>query len=121
MDEILLKLLVALAVNELIHNAFEIWGVRQKVSWLSARMGGRPHGKWPININTDFKAYGLHAALFFIITCLVFFVLLLVDVSNQSLLLSGVIFLIISYAWTTTAVHEYHLEIGKLLRKFKSR
>lgn len=119
MNETLLKLLVALTINELLHNCFEIWGMRQKVQWLDARIHGKKHSTWPININTELKAYGLHAALFVSITFIVFGILSVINLSSKNLILAGIITLTTSYILTTNKVHAFHLEIGKLLRKFK--
>lgn len=119
MDIVLLKLLVALCVNEFLHNSFEIWGIRQKVQWLDARMHDKKHGTWPININTELKAYSLHAGLFIGITGAAFIILLALPLSARQLLIGGIILLSLSYGWTTNRVHYFHLEIGKLLRKFK--
>ncbi len=115
----MLNLLVALIGNELAHNCFEIWGMRQKVSWLQARMDSQPHGDWPININTAAKAYGLHTVLFFGITAILFALLLILNFSQENLIMLGLLLLVISYALTTLTVHEFHLEIGRLLRRFK--
>lgn len=119
MNESLLKLFVALAVTEFMHNGFEIWGMRQKVQWLDARMNHQKHGKWPININTALKAYGLHAAILVLITGVTYLGLSAFNISSTRLILTGIILLATSYTWTTAKVHFYHLEIGKLLSKFK--
>ncbi len=119
MENLLLNLLIALIGNELIHNAFEIWGIRQKVAWLHARIDKRPHGEWPININTAVKAYGLHVFLFFVITGVFFGLLLALNLSQTVLLRLGILLLVASYALTTLTIHEFHSEIGVLLKRFK--
>lgn len=119
MEKILLTLFVALAGNELVHNCFEVWGMRQKVAWLHARMDKRPHGDWPININTAAKAYGLHTGMFVAINAVLFGILLLFDLGQTRLIEIGLLLLVVSYALTTLTVHEFHLEIGVLLKRFK--
>lgn len=119
MDNLLLNLLIALVGNELIHNCFEIWGIRQKVHWLNARMESRPHSDWPINIDTDAKAYGLHFALLLGVSGLFFILLLLINLPFKVLVLLGISLLLVSYILTTLNIHKFHLEIGRLLRRFK--
>ena len=118
MEHLLLNFLLALVGTECVHNAVEIWGIRQKVIWLSLKINGNQHGKWPINIDTDMKAYMLHLGIFVISNSLFFGLLLMLHFSAFELVSLGIIALIINYALTTVSVHAYHLEIGLLLRKF---
>lgn len=95
--------------------------MRQKVRWLEARMSRQKHGKWPVNINTTLKAYGLHTGIFIVFTAVIFGVLLAFRLTPTSLIFGGICALVLNYALTTAAVHAFHLEIGKLLRQFKQR
>jgi hypothetical protein len=123
MDEfqLLAALLAALAVNELLHILFEVWGIRQKVSWLQARMDNKPHGDWPININNLTKTLTLHAALFLLITCVTFATFIILDVSSRTLLQISIGLLIVTYAYTVFGMDAFHSEIGHLLKRYKRR
>lgn len=119
MTNLLAALVAALAFNELIHLVFEIWGIRQKVTWLTARIDHKPHGNWPVNIDTLGKTLLLHGVMFATITCLFFGIMLWLELPTQTLLLVAVVLLVVAYSFTTFGMDGYHREIGRLLKRFE--
>ncbi|HVF69775.1 MAG TPA: hypothetical protein VNA13_04400 [Xanthomonadales bacterium] len=93
----------------------EIWGMRQKVSWLELSLKGKKHGRWPVNIDTKFKTVIFHLIILVVTGGIMFLVLSLVNFSGQTLILLGIIFLILNYIFTTWKVDSFHTEIGKLI------
>ncbi len=121
MDEfrLLAALLAALTINELVHILFEIWGARQKVAWLQARMDKKPHGDWPININSLTKTVTLHVVLFFLFTGLAFALFMILELSSRQLLQISIVLLIVTYSYTVFGMDAFHGEIGQLLKRYK--
>lgn len=117
----LAALVAALAFNELIHIIFEVWGVRQKVYWLSARIDQRPHGNWPINIDSLTKTLLLHSVLFGVCVGLAFGLLVWLGLAAETMLSGAIVLLIMSYSYTTLGMDAYHQDIGKLLRRYRRR
>lgn len=119
MNQTWLALLFALCLTGLVHNLIEIWGMRQKVAWLRARIDGKPHGKWPVNIDTGTKTIMLHGLILIIFGGLSWWLALAFDLSNSVLVWGSIITLLLSYILTTAYVDKFHTEIGKLLKRFK--
>lgn len=111
--------LVALSLTEFIHNAIEVWGMRQKVQWLGQAMAGQKHGKWPINIDSKLKTVILHALILFASTSFFVLVLNVVQLSNDGLIITGVSALMINYIFTTWKVDRFHKEIGRIIELVK--
>ncbi|MES2970863.1 MAG: hypothetical protein V4702_00905 [Patescibacteria group bacterium] len=118
-EKLLAALVASLAINEFIHIIFEIWGIRQKVAWLAARLDKKPHGKWPINIDSLVKTLALHLTLFIFFVGLAFLWLTLGEFSTQTLLKVSIFALIVTYAYTVLGMDAYHSDIGKLLTRYK--
>lgn len=109
------RLLVALAVTELVHNRFEVWGMAQKVLWLERRLRKRPIGRWPINIDRPWKTIVLHLLLLVVVGAIVW--VTLGQLGNQrQRLAAAAILLLINYGLTTAQVDRFHRQIGRLLR-----
>lgn len=119
MDINWLYLLVAFAVGELIHNLFEIWGMRQKVAWLGLVMNGKPHGKWPLYIKTYTQVWVLHIAILVSVAGLSYGLFMLLNISDSAAVFVGILTLLICYATVVHKVHRFHMEIGRLIRKAK--
>lgn len=113
----ILILLISLCFAEVVHNAFEIWGMRQKVQWLKASMHGKPHGRWPINVNTKLKTVLLHSFILVLFGGIAFFLLKSIDFSAIKLVQFGIVALLFNYAYTTWKVDRFHNEIGELIVK----
>lgn len=120
-QKLIAALLAALAVNELVHIIFEIWGIRQKVAWLTARMDKKPHGDWPLNINTITRTLLLHTGMFIVFVGLVFLLLIKLGLATHVLMWVAVVALVVTYAFTVLGMDAYHSEIGGLLRRYKRR
>lgn len=116
----LLVVLVALCGAEFVHNNIEIWGMRQKVSWLALAQDGQEHGRWPINLDTKFKTIVLHGSILLLFAGLFCVVLKTLNLSDRHLVIAGIIILLINYICTTWCVDVYHSQIGKLIKKAKS-
>ncbi|MBA3679559.1 hypothetical protein H0W80_05265, partial [Candidatus Saccharibacteria bacterium] len=80
----LTNLLLALAINELIHVAFETWSVRDKVARLSAYINNKPYEETKLKIDTRAKSYGISIALFLVIVPIAYFGIGLLHLSVQS-------------------------------------
>lgn len=119
MDHAWLSLLFALAVTELTHNAIEIWGIRQKVSWLTARLDGLEHSKWPINIDTKAKVALVHGAILIVLAGPVWLASELLILPPSTLIIGSATVLLASFIYTTISVDRYHTEISKVLKRFK--
>ena len=115
----LLLILVALCGAEFVHNNIEIWGMRQKVSWLGLVQKGQMHGKWPINVDTKLKTVGLHASILILFGGLFYLILRTLKLSDHNLVVTGIVILLINYACTTWCVDIYHNQIGQLIKKAK--
>ena len=115
----LLGILVALCGAEFIHNNFEVWGIRKKVSWLNALQDGQEYGRWPLNINTRLKMIALHASLLVIFVALFYFILKGLNLSDRSLVFIGIVTLLANYICTTWCVDIYHHQVSKLITKAK--
>lgn len=115
----LAALVAALAINEFVHIVFEIWGLRQKVAWLTARMDKRPHGDWPININSLTKTILLHACLFCLFVITAFLGFSFMDLSSHAMLQISIIVLLITYAYTIFGMDAFHGDVGKLIKRYK--
>lgn len=116
-----LRLLTALIINEVLHNLFEIWGIRQKVQWLNMSMHGKPHSTWPINIDNNRKVWLLHITMMLLFTSLAYWLLGECGLVDDKLVAIGVGLLIGSYIYTVYKVHFYHSEIGFLIRIAKGK
>lgn len=114
-----LQLLVALAVGELVHNLFEIWGMRQKVAWLGLNMDGKPHGKWPLYIKTYTQVWVLHISILVFVAGLSYGLFALLNISDNVAILIGIMTLLLCYGIVVHKVHRFHMEIGRLIRKAK--
>lgn len=119
--ELLSALILALAINELIHNAFEIWGARQKVQWLTHRIDQKPHGDWPINVDTWLKTILVHKVLLVVIVSMCWLALVALRLSPQSELTVACGVLLLSYGYTVFAFDRFHRDIGQLLRRYKRK
>jgi hypothetical protein len=117
----LLTFLVALCLTEFVHNAIEIWGMRQKVHWLELVLQGRQPGRWPIDINSKTKTVALHAIIWLLLTGLFGLLLTALKPANNQLVVIGLAVLVINYAFTTWKVDCFHVEIGRLISQAKAR
>ncbi len=112
----LLPLLVAFCIVEFFHNSIEIWGMRQKVRWLASSLAEKPHGSWPINIDTKLKTWLLHIGIVLLVGGAAYLLLMALDIGEQQLVLLGVLILALNYTLTTWKVDKFHYEIGQLMR-----
>lgn len=119
MTTLLAALVAALAFNEFVHVVFEVWGVRQKVAWLKARLDGETHKDWPVNINSLTKTIVLHSILFAFFVSLAFGLLLVLKVPTDTLLIISILLLVVTYSYTTLGMDAYHQEIGNVLKRYK--
>ncbi|HSW48263.1 MAG TPA: hypothetical protein VLG67_04240 [Candidatus Saccharimonadales bacterium] len=115
----LITSLVSLCFSEFVHNALEIWGMREKVEWLRVSLDNKKHGKWPVNINTKFKTVILHVLVLLVTSGVAFLVLKALNLSEQTLIVVGIIILLVNYIFTTYKVDKFHVEIGKLIKQAK--
>ena len=114
-----LTILVALCVVELVHNAIEVWGMRQKVSWLSSTRRDKVHGHWPVNINTGLKTIILHGYIIGLVGGLSILTLGIMDLSQTRLVTLGITTLLFNYIFTTWHVDKFHNEISQEINVYK--
>ncbi len=119
--ELLSILILALSLNELIHNAFEIWGARQKVEWLTARIDHKSHGDWPINIDTWVKTILVHSILLAVLVGGFVITFSLLRFEAEAMLLVAIGVMLLSYGYTVYAFDRFHHDIGQLLRRYKRK
>ncbi len=118
-EKILAALVAGLALNELLHIVFEIWGIRQKVSWLTARMDSKPHGAWPLNIDTLAKTLLLHSLMFIVFSGFSFALFSYLNLSIETSLQLSILFLVFTYSFTVFGMDAFHGDIGKLISRYK--
>jgi hypothetical protein len=97
-ERLLASLVAALAINELVHIGLETWGVRARIRAFK---------------NTIIW----HGLVFAAVTGLFFALFLRFEVSIQTLLYLTIFLMIVIFAYTTVVMDEYHVQIGKLLKK----
>lgn len=114
--DIIFAVLLSVCVTELIHNSIEIWGMRQKLSWLSLTMQNKGYKKWPIDIDSKTKVVLFHLFILAFITAATFMLLSVVNIANETLVVVAVVLLLINYVQTTYFVDKWHEEIGKILK-----
>lgn len=115
----LLRILVALCGAEFVHNYFEVWGIRKKINWLNALQKGQEHDRWPLHINTRFKMVALHFSILVIFVALFYFILKILNLSDRSLVVVGIVVLAVNYVCTTWCVDMYHNHVGRLISRAK--
>lgn len=120
-DTVLLNLLLAPVTNELIHNAAEIKGMRDKVTRLQAYINGKQPKEMPFNIDTRLKSYGLSLGIFTIAVGVLFAFYTWLDLHPNTAIKLAVGLLIFTYALTAITVDQYHVEIERVTKPFKKK
>ena len=115
----MIVILVSFIVADFVHNILEIWGMRQKVEWLRLVLDNKKHGSWPVNIDTKFKTVVLHTAIFLTSAGLAFLILKSINLSEQTLVILGIVILLAGYVYTTWKVDLFHSEIRDMPKKAK--
>lgn len=119
MQNIYLSLALALAANELIHNVFEVAGMRRKLTRLAAYIDKRPFKEMRLNINTRTKSYALALVVFLVFVIPLYILFLWLDLDTDTGLRLIIFFLVVSYSVTAVTVDQFHVEIEKITKKFK--
>lgn len=116
--QLLLNIVLALALNEVIHNLLETMSVRKKVARLSAYINKKPYSEMKLNIDTRLKSYAISLASFLLITfvALVFFMWL--DLPADTALVVAALLLVFAYAVTAVSLDQYHVDIEKVTKPF---
>jgi hypothetical protein len=117
MSDNLLSLVVALSINEFVHNIFELWGINQKIDWLGKTMSGKHHGSWPIHIDTKLKTVVLHAALLLVVSGLAYWLISYLSLSAGTKIWLTIILLVVNYVYVVWRTDIIHARIGRLSRK----
>ena len=121
MNIIYLQVLFSICCTIVVHDAFEIWGARQKVQWLKARTEGQKHGKWPFDIDSLPKVVVLHTLLFVVVGVISFVMIQLASLSKEVLVVGASVMLVASYTHTTYRMDLFHTEIGELLSRYPKK
>lgn len=118
MDQTLLNLILALALNELVHNAMEVMNMREKLRRLTAYMNNKPYKELPININTRAKSYGISIFAFLVFVLPLWGLFSLIDLSTQTSLRLIIGLLVAAYFVTAITVDQWHVDIEKITKPF---
>jgi hypothetical protein len=121
MDQMLLNLVLALAVNELFHNFAEVKNMREKVNRLQCYMQNKPYKEIPLNIDTRAKSYALSFSIFLVVVSLGFGFFTWLDLNSDVALKLIAGLLIVTYALTAITVDQFHVEIEKVTKPFKKK
>lgn len=119
MNQTLINLALALAVNELFHNIMEVGNIRNKVKRLQAYINKEQFKEMPMKIDTRPKAYALSTVAFIVTGGILFGIFSLLDVNADAAIIAIVGLLIVTYFITAVVVDKYHVDIEKVTRQFK--
>ncbi len=119
MDQTLVNLALALVTNELIHNAFEVKGMRNKVQRLVAYMDKKQYKELPININTRAKSYGISVLAFVLFVGILFGFYSLINITPDTAIKLIIVILVASYFVTGVMVDKFHVDIERVTKRFK--
>ena len=119
MDQTITHLLLALALNELLHNLMEITNIRGKVERLQAYINKESYKEMPVKIDTRPKAYLVSVVAFFVTTSILFGVVSLLSIPSDAAVKASVGILILTYFITAVMVDKYHVDIEAVTRLFK--
>jgi hypothetical protein len=118
MNQTLINLILALSVNELVHNAMEVMNMREKLRRLSAYMNKKSYKELPINIDTRAKSYGVSLVAFFVFVLPLWGVFTLVDLEQNLALKLIIALLVAAYFVTAVSVDQWHVDIEKITKPF---
>ena len=113
-------LLAALAINEFVHNIFELWGLSQKLTWLDKGLKGIKPGTWPIHIDTKVKTFALHSLMLVLVAGLTFFTFVIVQVSTETSLIIAALALVFNYMYVVIKTDSIHEHIGRIISAVKA-
>lgn len=121
MNQNLINLILALSVNELVHNALEIMNMREKLRRLSAYMHKKPYKELPININTRAKSYGVSFIAFIVFVIPLWGMFTFIDLSQDLALKLIVALLVAAFFVTAITVDKWHVDIEKITKPFMKK
>ena len=121
MNQDLINLILALSVNELIHNALEVINMREKLRRLSAYMNKKTYKELPVKIDTRAKSYGISFIAFFVVVLPLWGIFTLIDLEQTTALKLIAGLLIAAYSVTAITVDQWHVDIEKITKPFISR
>lgn len=112
-------LIAGLALAELVHNYFEIWGILQKTDWHRKSLRNIGHKPWPVNIDSKIKVFSLHLSMLVIPTALAMIALSYLNISASSAMLVAITLLLLNYAMMVVKVDRWHTKIDKMIKRAK--
>ena len=118
MNQMLINLAVALAINELIHNVLEIVNIQAKVVRLKTYIAKKPFKEIPVNIDTRAKSYGISIGAFVILVAILYGVVSLFNPDAETALMTIIGLLVVSYFISAVMIDRYHVSIEKVTRPF---
>ena len=118
MNQDLINLILALSVNELVHNTLEVINMREKLRRLSAYMNKKTYKELPIKIDTRAKSYGVSFFAFLIFVLPLWGIFTVIDLETTMALKLIVGLLVASYAVTAITVDQWHVDIEKITKPF---
>lgn len=119
MDQTLVNFALALATNELIHNAIEVKGMRNKLERLVAYMDKKQYKELPININTRAKSYGISILLFVLAVSILFGFYSLINIAPVTAIKVIILLLVASFFVTVVTVDKFHVDIERVTKRFR--
>ena len=118
MNQTLINLILALSVNELVHNAMEVMNMREKLRRLTAYMHKKPYKELPISINTRAKSYGVSLVAFIVFVLPLWGVFTYTDLDQTLALKLTVGLLTAAFFVTAITVDQWHVDIEKITKPF---
>lgn len=119
MNQTIINLILALSVNELVHNAMEVINMREKLRRLTAYMNKKSYKELPVKIDTRAKSYGISVVAFFVFVLPLWGLFTLIDLEQLLALRLIVLLLVASFIVTAITVDQWHVDIEKITKPFK--
>lgn len=119
MNQTLLNLILALSLNELIHNVLEVDNMRKKLARLTATIDKKAYKELPVNIDTRAKSYSVSLIAFVAFVGPLWLLTTWLSLDQTLILKLSIGLLVASFLATAFTVDKWHVDIEKITRRFK--
>lgn len=119
MNQSLLNLVLALAVNDLLHGIAEPMSARRKLKRLQTYIDKQPWTEDKLNINTRTKSYAISITVFVVITGIAFGVFSLLDLQGATALTVVAVLLVLANFVNGGLMDRWHVEMERVTKPFK--
>ncbi len=121
MNQTLLNLILALSLNELIHNFWEVQNMREKLRRLIAYRDGKQYKELPVNIDTRAKSYFVSVIAFVVFVGPLWLLFTWLQLDQTIALKVSAVFMILAFAATAFAVDQWHVDVEKITQAIKKK